>query len=206
MSKEKINNSTSMSVRTVNAHLDDLRYIEGLLRDELKGEDYAIEYNGYRYGSLEDVLQDKPTKNEIKFKVYNPLISVEISKSGVDIRSIDSTFTTEGVLSNIHSYFENKRTTGQRFGDWFEKAVPAAIPLIFIPFSLDLIGIFERGLLVSLLLVMLVSLALLWQVGRTSKIYYTEKAPNFFKRHKDTIIINIIVAVISVGLTKLLGA
>jgi hypothetical protein len=207
MTKKKINRHISKNLRVVKAYLKDLRYIENILKNDLGGEGYLVSYDGYSFDSLAEVIKENPTVQEIEFKVTQPYISISISKNGVHCYGFDSTFETEAVVNKVYTYFDNKRTKYDRFGDVFDAIFPlVGGALIPIPFLLFALGYRDETQLIAMVLVaVIINLSMFtWSIKRSSRIYYTDKVQNFFIRHKDKIILGSFFAATGAFITKML--
>lgn len=199
----------------VNLFRDDLITIEQIFKKELKVEDYKISFDNYESDSIESIPEDTEGVDKLIIQIGRPYISLEIGGYSPNIWAIDPPIQVEGALSkiveilnkcerksisNIHKFF-NKSCHFLMFFGFF------LLPITFTEAkTIDKYINISRELnivLLSILLITSISSLYLTAHPVKSKIYFSSRklTPSFWKKNKDQLIVNLIIALFSIFVT-----
>lgn len=201
---KKIKKSYSKRFKVFIIRYEDLEYIEATLK-KLCPTDLKIMTLRYELASVDELklLTQEPLKG-IKFQMYNPdFVTIEIGDGLVRIYAADDdNITIKGALIDIENQLkDNWRSNLRGIG-----SLLLNLGSITIIACLLLVGkliaeneSYSSDKVIKIIMGGLTAIGTGFGIKYFTRfgIYYSDKEPNFFVRHKDNLIAGLIIAVIS---------
>lgn len=204
---KRVNKSISIEIKPKKFHFEDLKAIVNILK-ESSTKELTIMTNEYYLDSLDDILELKQDNfSSLELKISDPYVLVNINRKRIRLYASDDTLISEGVISKLKNYIKSLKGDYIRIYQYlFEFIRDISIALLI---SLILINKLEiKAELNQLVIPFYLLVSFGWMLYGFS--YPSKEIPlnirkhqddNFWSRNKDTLLVGILVAVLSVILT-----
>lgn len=206
---KKVKKSYSRSFSVFNITKEDLEYIEGVLM-KLQPEDYKIEIKGYELNSINEFksISNEPKIDSIKFGFYRPeYVSIDISIGTARLYTADGdNIAVKGAFREIESRLSGVYKNLLRLAG----GAAAYIGSILLIATVGIIGINEikgdnyskdKAVVIVLTASAILVIGLILRVTYKFRLNPYDKAPGFFRRNKDGIIVGVGISILGVVLT-----
>lgn len=206
---KKVKKFYSRSFSVFNITKEDLEYIEGVLM-KLQPEDYKIEIKGYELNSINEFksISNEPKIDSIKFGFYRPeYVSIDISIGTARLYTADGdNIAVKGAFREIESRLSGVYKNLLRLAG----GVATYIGSILLIATVGIIGINEikgdnyskdKAVVIVLTTSAILVIGLILRVTYKFRLNPYDKAPGFFRRNKDGIIVGVGISILGVVLT-----
>lgn len=198
-----------------NLYVDDLVEIEHILINELKVEKLTITFNEYESETVADIPIDTDSINEITFSTNKPYVHIKIGGYDPRIWSSTSSILIIGTMSKIAGIIKKREkkliTRIYKISTNTSLMLASASSMLLAYRSQSIEGIGDYGsnvrnmnfILLTVFLIAFVLWIYLIKNPIKSNIYFTSKKqkPGFWKKNKDQIIVNLLVALFTFVIT-----
>ena len=182
---------------------EDLENIEEIIKKELNPGEYKLDLGSFEYQEVKEILENIDPINELHIQTSSPCISIDFTKFSSRIYVGDDDIKTVGAVKKITDIILKK----ERRWLWrFSKSAEWLPPLLFFSIIQLLAWDSARASSWFIIVIILILLVIWWIIGYQSSLKkfsiiefgYKKNKSNFFIKNKDTIIVNIIVALTSI--------
>lgn len=189
--------------------LEDLENIERIIKEELNPVEYKLDSKLFEYQEIKEIPEDTGLTNEFHIQTISPNIIIDFDKFNSRIYVGDDDIKTVGAVKKITDIISKK----ERKLLWYllELSKIFAPILFYFPVLLGvLVGkeiIKSNRILFLVLTIVICVVAVFWWIMgdhiirkkfSVIEFIYKKTKSNLFTRNKDKIMINIIVAIISI--------
>ena len=190
-----------------NLFREDLENIELIIKNYLKPSEYKLESESFEYSEVAEIKINPKQINNLRIQTNNPDLFIDLTKKKASIHADDDGVNTVGSIKKMMDIIEKR----ERKFLWYSSNV--GMLLILPLMTLSILSLVSLQLVDKLYaIIILVSSIILLVGGLYATEYqfsiinfmYKEDKPSFFRRNKDQIGVNVIIAIISFLLGLLL--
>lgn len=185
-----------------NLFREDLENIEIIIKNDLKPSEYKLESESYEYSEVAEIKDTNKLTSQFRIQAYTPDVFIELTKKKAFIHADDDSVNTIGSIKKIIDIIEKRKRKflwySSKVGIWLMLPLNTLSILSLLPSSLQLIDkLYAVIILVSSIIWLITIIYVTEYQFSIINFIYKEDKQNFFRRNKDQLGVNIIIAAFS---------
>lgn len=183
-----------------NLFMEDLENIEIIIKNDLKPNEYKLESESYEYSEVLEIKNTTKQTGQFRIQAYAPNVFIDLTKKKAFIHADDDSVNTIGSIKKIIDIIEKR----ERKFLWYSSQVGVWLTLILV--ILSTLSLLSLHWVVKIHAIIILIASVVWFMAviyvteyqfSIINFIYKEDKENFFRRNKDQLGVNIIIAAFS---------
>ena len=208
--------------KPVHLFRDELLAIESILKQDLVGRDFKINFDNYDSDNVSSIPTDQKISNDLSFHISNPYFSIDVRRYSSKFYSAEDSLQIRGAIEKIKEIFDMAVLKSAKVRRWIGLSMYGLAMLAALFLSVTFIAdveilkdTFHSSKIISLIFFALPVLCLVswgqmtWPMRPIIEFEMRNSRKNFWERNKEQIYVGLIVgvpvAIVSYALGLLTG-